>query len=385
MSIPDVPGFPPFTVISGDATAPEAASPHWDDGQLAVPFSEIPALPARYLWPGVIPYRTPVMIAAPGGTGKGLLLAAITGITTRGQPFPGEAAGREPQSVIIIAPEDDANEDLAFRLAAAGADLSLVHDLTLLPDGSSFLLPDNIPELKRAITEVNAAGPPAGLVILDPLLAMCSSTLSSARAARTVIDGLQAVTRETGVAMIISHHTVKSGEIAGNKSLTDALRIVYVLGAASESERRMTSWKTNRAAAAPVRFSITGTGAGVHAVLLTQDAVLPGSRSARLRLREPGITPVPVPEKEKEEEAASSPRSLFVIAGDIIRAQPAPPAGAAPFAEKLMLVSRITDPGAASAARQFLEATACWDSPQARAIKAELAVILGETERKEPS
>lgn len=261
---------------------------------LTVPFSEIPAIPATELWPGVIPNRTPVFLVAPGGTGKGLAIAAIAALVTTGRPFPGEKTGSEPGQVIIVAPEDDPNEDMAFRLRAAGADLSLVLDLTVLPDGSPFLLPGNIPDLQRAITEAEEGGPPVKLVALDPLAAMAENGLGSVRNARDVIGPLQDLCRDYGGAMILSHHTTKDGKVvAGSKALTDAARLVWMITVAPDDAdaRVMTPWKSNRATTEKVRYRIEGDGASVRAVFTGPETAVPGSRAARLRLSEtPGPT-----------------------------------------------------------------------------------------------
>jgi RecA-family ATPase len=256
---------------------------------LTVPFSEIPAIPATELWPGVIPNRTPVFLVAPGGTGKGLAIAAIAALVTTGRPFPGEKQGSEPGQVIIVAPEDDPNEDMAFRLTAAGADLSLVLDLTVLPDGSQFLLPGDIPELQRAITEANEKGPPVKLVALDPLAAMAENGLGSVRNARGIISPLQDVCRDYGGAMILSHHTTKDGKVvAGSKALTDSARLVWMIAVAPDDAdaRVMTPWKSNRAATEKVRYRIEGDGASVRAVFTGPETAVQGSRAARLRLNE---------------------------------------------------------------------------------------------------
>jgi AAA domain-containing protein len=277
--------------------------------RLTIPFSEIPAIPATYLWPGVIPNRTPVFFVAPGGTGKGLAIAAIAASVTTGAPFPGQAQGREPGQVIMVAPEDDANEDMSFRLSAAGANLDLVLDLTLLPDGAPFLLPENIPELHRAITEANAKGPPVMLVTLDPLDALAENGLSTQRHARAIINPLQDLCRDYGGAMILSHHTTKnSNVVAGSKVLTDSARMVWMIGTAKDDAnvRVMTEWKSNRPTAGTMRYQIIGEGNDVHAMFTGADtgpeSQAPSSRAARLRL-----TPAVSPEVKAQQWLAAHP------------------------------------------------------------------------------
>lgn len=260
----------------------------YDGVEMTVPYSRIPPIPATSLWEGVVPNRTPTFVVAPGGTGKGILIAKIIAMTTTGEAFPGALQGREPGSVIIVAPEDDANEDMAFRLRAADADLGLVRDLTVLPNGSPFLLPSNIPELQRAISEINdEGGPPVKLIALDPLMAIAENGLDSKRAALGVILPLQDIAREYGGAMILSHHTTKNENVvAGSKVLTNAARLVWMISRAPDdaSIREMTVWKTNRPATGTVRYRIEGDGQDVRAVFIPPNSAVPGSRAARLRL-----------------------------------------------------------------------------------------------------
>jgi hypothetical protein len=259
---------------------------------LTVPFSQIPAIPTRWLWQDVIPYGTATMWVGPGGIGKGLAIAAAAALVTTGLPFPGELEPREPAAVIMIAPEDDANEDLAFRLEAAGADMSLVKLLTYLTDGSRFRLPANIPDLQEAIAEIRAGtasqpGVPVGLVVLDPLRPLCGKSITPA-VVESVVLPLQDLAREEDVGMIVSHHTTKDERVvAGSKALTDALRLVFMVSqTGKDGQRIMRTWKSNKGSDAKVPFTISGEDTGAHATFASgqDEKPLPGSRSARLRL-----------------------------------------------------------------------------------------------------
>jgi hypothetical protein len=289
--------------------------PGWDG--LTIPFSDIPAIPATALWRGVIPNRTPVLVVAPGGTGKGLLIAKVTAITTTGEAFPGEDQGREPGQVITVAPEDDANEDMAFRLRAAGADPSLVRNLTVLPNGAPFQLPANFPELRAAIAEAGETGPPVKLVTLDPLQAICENGLGSPKAVKSVIWELQSIAQDYGGAMILSHHTTKNENVvAGSKMLTDAARLVWLIKRAPDDPdaRLMTPWKSNRRTGDPVRYRIEGDGENVRAVFTGPETAVPGSRAAKLRLAEKPAEPSPEEIAQRWLDAHPEP-SVAEIAG----------------------------------------------------------------------
>jgi len=279
---------------------------------LSVPFSQIPAIKSTSLWPGVIPNRTPVLWVAPGGTGKGLAIAEVTGITTGGRNFPG-CEPVEPGQVITIAPEDDPNEDLAWRFRAAGADLELVKNLTILPNGDPFMLPSNEPELRMAIEEANEKGDEEGLphvrlVTIDPLYAICENGLSSPKLTRRLWTSLQDIARDYGIAMIVSHHTTKDSRVvAGSRQLTDAARMVWMIGKADDNPdaRVMRVFKSNRRTASDPRYIIEGDEETAHAVFTGPETVVTGSRAARLRLSDPG-EPAPAAAAEPETPAAAA-------------------------------------------------------------------------------
>lgn len=234
---------------------------------LAVPYGMIPPEPVIPLWPGVIPRRHATIVAAPGGTGKGLWTVDIVARVTTGRPWPGEPADavREPEAVIMVTPEDDPNEAVAWRLQAAHADTSLVSNLTILPDGSQFMLGD-LGKLTDAMAQIEQmTGRKVGLVVLDPLLAL--TTVKSP--GRKEIAPVEYWAREHGPAVIVCHHTVKSGAVAGLKELTNAVRNVLRLGRVAGAEhgspvREITVEKTNMGSDdLCIRFILWGEGSDV--------------------------------------------------------------------------------------------------------------------------
>jgi len=134
----------------------------------------VPSAPA-WLWPGRIPAGEVTLLAGPCGVGKSFVTADIAGRVSRGDPMPGELETRAPGSVILVSAEDDASSATSWRLRAAPADLSRVHDMALLEDGEPFELPDALPQLRRAIDLVGDVR----LVVLDPLAALAAVPISS--------------------------------------------------------------------------------------------------------------------------------------------------------------------------------------------------------------
>lgn len=198
---------------------------------LAVPFSIIPPTKVEWLIPGWIARRHVTLVVAPGGTSKGLLTIDLAARVTRGDALPGEPHGsvHEPANVVLVAPEDDPNEAVAWRLAAAGADVARVFNLTVLPDGSPFKLPANVPDLRAAIDEIEeTTGIPVGMVVIDPLFACLAKghNVSTQNGARAVTEPLEHLAKDAGCAIVLTHHTVWSGKAAGSKGLIDSVRMV---------------------------------------------------------------------------------------------------------------------------------------------------------------
>lgn len=231
---------------------------------LTVPFSDIPAIPTDWACERLgLAYGTPALWAAPGGTGKGLAICKVISLFTTGARFPGEPEGttHEPRSCIYIAPEDDPNEVVAYRLKAAGADMRYVNDMSILPGDDPFTWPACKAQLRQAIAAINEQAakhpdpydpehvPPVGFVAIDPLHRVLEKPLSNPMQASRVWLPLSSIAREYHLAMVVSHHTVKSGAVAGTKSLTDAARVVFLINRDKDElqprKRDMTVFKAN--------------------------------------------------------------------------------------------------------------------------------------------
>lgn len=224
---------------------PEAVTeaPAQEKSMLAVPFSLIPAQAVWWLWKGLIPFRHVTLFVAPGKTGKGTTLADIAARMTKGRVMPGDTAKRDPMNVIIVAPEDDANEALRPRLEAAGADMDRVFNLTKFSDGTQFYLPDNITDLAVAVEQIEKqTGIRVGLVIIDPVLAIVTKSINSNAAARSITNPLEDFAKQPldydpldpdnedavhpGLAVVLTQHTTKAGKTASSQGLVDSVRMV---------------------------------------------------------------------------------------------------------------------------------------------------------------
>lgn len=215
-----------------------------------------------------IPFGTPTLIAAAGGSGKGMFCV-----------MPCESLGGgpcEPGSVIMVTPEDDASYEVANRLEAAGADSANVYNLTEVDDdGTPFEIPDHIDVLRSTIEEINSdpSRPSVRLIILDPLAAMLrdKASIATNAAARRVYSPLAKVAADYGVALVVTVHTVKSGAVQGSQGLVDVARIVLTLTTAEQSPglKILRPFKANLIDTFnnETRLRIVGDGDGVHAVI----------------------------------------------------------------------------------------------------------------------
>jgi hypothetical protein len=290
-------------------TAALAAEPE----TAAVPYSQIPYIPRRWLWDGYVPVATPVVYAAAGGTGKGMLMSAVLARVVLGLPWPGEdpAARHAPRRAVWISGpgEDDQWEDIAPRLraalasaaaefgldsAAAAAALELVYDLSQWEDDTPVTLPADCGRLADEIASLNATpGPPVGLVVADSLSALLSEgfTIDSRQGARRVMGRLGRFARAADVSLAVLHHLTKDGKVAGSPAVLDAVRLAFVIVRDPDRPevRTITRHKANASAAAPQQYVITGEGPAVHAVF-TSSA---GARAERVRQARAAAAPEP--------------------------------------------------------------------------------------------
>lgn len=238
-------------------------------------YSTIQPMTPEWFWQGMIPFNEVTVIAGDGGIGKGFLDALLVGVTTNGVDMPDGTPGVPKGSVIMVTSEDDPSMAMSWRLQAVGADMDKVYDMT-----DEFVIPDTLPKLREEIERIGDVR----LVIIDPLsdVSAIPLTSSNVRVRRLVMNPLRRLARETGVAMIVIHHTVKSGRIGGTKGITDAARQVLRVARSVVDDRIrvITVEKTNIASdqAADRAYTITGEFPNVRAHFLTHVPEAPGAQ-----------------------------------------------------------------------------------------------------------
>jgi hypothetical protein len=239
---------------------------------IATPYEDIDPLDPEWLWNGHFARAEVSILAGDGGIGKGFLIADLVARVTRGDPMPGQTEGTRPGHVIMITPEDSPQTSCARRLRAAGAELGMVHDLTETTAGP-FEIPGDLPVLRAAIDEIGDVA----MVVIDPLSAVSSVSLSTAnRVRQQIMSPLQRLARDTGVAMVVVHHTVKSGAIAGSKTITDAARSVMTVSLDEEDTRirvlEVTKSNIASKTGSAVRYVVEGEWPATQVVYLPESA-----------------------------------------------------------------------------------------------------------------
>jgi RecA-family ATPase len=198
------------------------------------------------VWAGHYYRGAATLIAGAGAAGKGQQGIDAVCRMTAGLAWPGEPEGTRhpPRRAILVTPEDDPNEDIAPRLAAAFAmlgvtdpPLHLITDLTFLPDGSVFSLDDKSWDIEtRAVIERyakpdNSGTPqiPVGIMVIDPLTEVTEKTGTNAQARRTLRPVLR-LAKDYGITIPLITHTTKDGKtIAGSAAVVQIMRIVFTV------------------------------------------------------------------------------------------------------------------------------------------------------------
>lgn len=194
--------------------AGEVTSATESDAPLYVTLADLERRPLNWVWAGRIPAGKLTMLEGDPGLGKSMLWAKVVAHLTTGEPLPGDGEVRDPSHVLVICAEDDLNDTIVPRLAAAEADLTRVHSLALHRDDKGHLIPLSIPEdlprLRQTIEQTNAA-----LVVFDPITAYLSETINSGNDAsvRRALTPLAEIAQTSGAAVLLIRHLNKQGDL----------------------------------------------------------------------------------------------------------------------------------------------------------------------------
>lgn len=191
----------------------------------------------RFIWEDVFPMSCAIVIGGTGGVGKSTFMLWLAGMITAGT-LRGDAFG-QPADVLYVSHEDSMEEVVLNRLDANGVDRSRFHQLSIhskkiggdvLPD-----LPEDIGLIREA---VQATG--ARMLIIDPITSTMGGDNDKVNDVRSVIDPLNALAAELGVAVFCITHFRKGGGkgedlISGSRAYWDASRCVALFAKDEEA------------------------------------------------------------------------------------------------------------------------------------------------------
>ena len=127
--------------------APKAKAPAVDDLPESVSNKKLDTVlqePVSWLWPNYIPHAALSLLDGDPDLGKSTITLDWAARVSNGSPMP-PAAGRPgalpPGAVLLLSAEDDLRRTIKPRLAAAGADMSRIHQLESMPDGTGLRPP----------------------------------------------------------------------------------------------------------------------------------------------------------------------------------------------------------------------------------------------------
>lgn len=173
-----------------------------------------------WLWRKRLAYGKLSILDGDPGKGKGLLGADLAARITTGRAMPDEdpRARHEPASVVLITPEDEAEDMIVPRLIAAGADLTRVVILnSIATDDAGGERPITFPRDTPLLEQVIEAND-ARFLIIDPIMACLDADVKvqNDQEVRAALQPLKQLVARKHVAGLMMRHMNKSG---GDKAL----------------------------------------------------------------------------------------------------------------------------------------------------------------------
>lgn len=194
---------------------------------------DVDPLPTEYVLAGLpkIPRGDVTLVFGDGAVGKGRLIMS----------WIAEVVNGDDEAVCLIClPEDHPHEQIAPRLIAAGvSDRSRVVNITRLPNGARFKLSadtthdGDIGLLREIVEDINTPkkNQPrrrVRMIVLDPIAAIVGfGSIQTNAGARRLLEPIQDLCQDTGIAGIAVAHTVTGGKLQGSYGLSQAARLVY--------------------------------------------------------------------------------------------------------------------------------------------------------------
>jgi putative DNA primase/helicase len=199
----------------------------------------------EYLWRGYLARGAVHVIAGHSGEGKSTLMSALAAAFTTGGRLP-DGTRASVTNVMIYSGEEGIADTLLPRLRGMGADMTRI----LIPknryDAAGNLTPFD-PATDMGLLKVAVAEHQAGLVILDPVMALMSAgSGNDARDVRHSLRPVQELAEATGACVVGVTHFGKTtkdrtleARILGSQAWAAVARSCLVVVRESDSERRV--------------------------------------------------------------------------------------------------------------------------------------------------
>lgn len=167
------------------------------------------------IWRGRIPQYAPTMLVGDSGIGKSFMAVYLAAQYSNGT-LEGDCE-RTPQNVIYVDLDNGSNQNIAFRMKSAGANLDYIRFPVIdLGDGET-----EMPDSKEILNnlEPSLEQYPNSLVILDPASNLLEGKNDSADDVSQFMRNFQCVADRTKTTFLLIAHTNKGGGRAGDKVL----------------------------------------------------------------------------------------------------------------------------------------------------------------------
>lgn len=214
--------------------------------------------PRPWLLPPIFMRGAVAALLSPGGVGKSVFSIVLSIVVATGRPILGDRFRPVNRANVAVLNNEDSNDEMIRRVAA----ISVHHDIEFsdlddklfvfsgygnpftvsqtMPDGMTITTP-HVEELKKFI--INAG---IRVLIIDPFISTHDSEENSNNEIDRVIGIYRVIAHETGVAILLVHHTRKTGgdseSHAGNPesargagALINSCRMAFTLAAMSKS------------------------------------------------------------------------------------------------------------------------------------------------------
>ena len=215
--------------------------------------SDVRPEPVEWLWPGYFPRGKVIVLDGDPGVGKSAMTLDIAARLTTGRLMPDGSKAPRCGAVVINA-EDGLADTIVPRLAAMGADRTRI--VTPLVESTCPRIPHDLGIVKEAARSVGA-----GLIIVDPLMAMLPRSINSwsDQHVRTALVPLKGLAEELDATVVLVRHLTKGRDRTvlerggGSIGITGAARMAFVVGHHPEHDEMsvLAPVKTNLAARPP--------------------------------------------------------------------------------------------------------------------------------------